>query len=72
MIAWLWSLIVSALVWLSADPHSIAVEPARCSAAVAVARATVLGAPDRRAGVESVETGTVASGTSCVTCVKGK
>jgi hypothetical protein len=53
--AWFWSWIVSLLVWLSADPRQIATEPARCAAAVAVARATVVGSPSVRAGVESVE-----------------
>ena len=52
--AWLWYWIVSFLVWLSADPHTIATEPARCAAAVAAARATLVGETAVRGGVESV------------------
>lgn len=51
---WLWQLILSFLVWLSADPTVIATEPARCAAAVAAARATLVGANPRGDGVEGV------------------
>jgi len=52
---WLWQLVLSFLVWLSSDPHTIATEPARCAAAVAAARATLVGAAARGGSVESVE-----------------
>lgn len=51
---WLWQMVLSFLVWLSADPHVIATEPARCAAAVAAARATLVGAVRSNDGVESV------------------
>lgn len=57
MIALFWKWVVSLLVWLSADTHAINVEPARCAAAVAAARATVVGADAVRMGVETVEKG---------------
>lgn len=57
MIALFWKWVVSLLVWLSADTHSINAEPARCAAAVAAARATVVGAAPVRMGVETVEKG---------------
>lgn len=52
---WLWQLILSFLVWLSADPHTIATEPARAAAAVAAARAALLDSGHRDDGVEVVE-----------------
>lgn len=52
---WLWNLILSFLVWLSADTQRLAAEPARCAAAVAAARATLVGEGGVRTGVESVE-----------------
>jgi hypothetical protein len=54
MIAMFWKFVVSLLVWLSADTHRLNAEPARCAAAVAAARAAVVGAGDPRRGVESV------------------
>jgi hypothetical protein len=51
---WLWQWIISILVWLSADPHRLATEPARAAAAVAAARSAVVDAAVVRAGVESV------------------
>jgi len=53
---WLWQWIISLLVWLSADPHRLATEPARAAAAVAAARATVVDAAAVRAGVSKVPT----------------
>lgn len=53
---WLWGLILSFLVWLSADPRTIATEPARCAAAVAAARAALMGEGARDAGVEGMAT----------------
>jgi hypothetical protein len=50
----LWRFVVSFLVWLSADTDRLATEPARAAAAVAAARAAVVGASDPRSGVESV------------------
>ena len=50
----LWAWVVAFLVWLSADPQQLANEPARAAAAVAAARAAVVGAGDPRRGVESV------------------
>lgn len=52
MIALLFRWVVSLLVWLSADQHQIATEPARCAAAVAAARATVVGEGSDRDGME--------------------
>lgn len=52
MIALLLRWLVSLLVWLSADANKIATEPARCAAAVAAARATLVGEGDTRGGVE--------------------
>ena len=49
-----WRFVVSLLVWLSADTDRLATEPARAAAAVAAARAAVVGAGNPRAGVESV------------------
>ena len=64
MFAWMWKLIVAFMVWLSADRHQIATEPARCAAAVAAARAVVCqGADPARkveASVPAVEVPTVA------------
>lgn len=54
MIALFWKWIVSCLVWLSADAHHLNNEPARCAAAVAAARATMVGADAVRVGVEEV------------------
>jgi len=54
MIAMFWKFVVSLLVWLSADTHRLNAEPARAAAAVAAARAAVVGAGDPRSGVESV------------------
>lgn len=51
---WIWQLVISFLVWLSADPHHLATEPARAAAAVAAARAAVVDQAARRDGVESV------------------
>jgi len=55
MIALFWKLVVSLLVWLSADTHSLNAEPARCAAAVSAARASMVGADAVRVGVEAVE-----------------
>lgn len=52
---WLWQLVLSFLVWLSADPVTIATEPARAAAAVAAARAAIVGEDRRDGGVESME-----------------
>ena len=49
-----WRFVVSFLVWLSADTERLATEPARAAAAVAAARAAVVGAGSPRNGVESV------------------
>ena len=49
-----WRFFVSFLVWLSADTERLATEPARAAAAVAAARAAVVGAGSPRSGVESV------------------
>ena len=49
-----WRFVVSLLVWLSADTERLATEPARAAAAVAAARAAVVGAGSPRNGVESV------------------
>ena len=49
-----WRFVVSFLVWLSADTEKLATEPARAAAAVAAARAAVVGAGNPRNGVESV------------------
>lgn len=54
MIALFWKFVVSLLVWLSADSHRLNAEPARCAAAVAAARAAVVGAGSSRDSVESV------------------
>jgi len=54
MMVMLWRCVVSFLVWLSADTDRLATEPARAAAAVAAARAAVVGASDPRSGVESV------------------
>jgi hypothetical protein len=54
MMVMLWRFVVSCLVWLSADTDRLATEPARAAAAVAAARAAVVGAGDPRSGVESV------------------
>jgi len=55
MIAMFWKFVVSLLVWLSADSHAINAEPARCAAAVAAARASMVGEAADRVGVEAVE-----------------
>lgn len=55
MMVWLWQLVISFLVWLSADPHHLATEPARAAAAVAAARAAVVDQAAVRDGVASVE-----------------
>ena len=52
VIFWRW--VVSLLVWLSADTERLATEPARAAAAVAAARAAVVGAGNPRDSVESV------------------
>ena len=49
-----WRFVVSFLVWLSADAERLATEPARAAAAVAAARAAVVGAGNPRDSVESV------------------
>ena len=49
-----WRFVVSFLVWLSADTERLATEPARAAAAVAAARAAVVGAGSPRDSVESV------------------
>ena len=49
-----WRFVVSLLVWLSADTERLATEPARAAAAVAAARAAVVGAGRARDSVESV------------------
>jgi hypothetical protein len=54
MMVMFWRFVVSLLVWLSADTDRLATEPARAAAAVAAARAAVVGAGDPRRGVESV------------------
>lgn len=54
MMLWLWQCVLSLLVWLSADPHHIATEPARAAAAVSAARAAVVDQADNRNGVEGV------------------
>ena len=54
MIALFWKWVVSLLVWLSADASAINAEPARAAAAVAAARAALVGAGDPRDSVESV------------------
>jgi hypothetical protein len=54
MMVMFWRWVVSLLVWLSADTERLATEPARAAAAVAAARAAVVGAGDPRRGVESV------------------
>lgn len=56
MIALLWQWVLSCLVWLSADTTAIEHEPARCAAAVLVARTAVLGAASGSDGVEGVAT----------------
>jgi hypothetical protein len=55
MIAMFWKFVVSLLVWLSADTHRLNTEPARCAAAVAAARASMVGADAVRVGVAAVE-----------------
>jgi hypothetical protein len=55
MIALFWKWVVSLLVWLSADSSAINAEPARCAAAVAAARASMVGETADRVGVEAVE-----------------
>ena len=55
MIALFWKWLVSVLVWLSADTHAIDREPALCAAAVAAARAVVVGESPHRVGVEALE-----------------
>ena len=54
MMVFFWRWVVSLLVWLSADTERLATEPARAAAAVAAARAAVVGAGNPRSGVESV------------------
>ena len=54
MMVMFWRFVVSFLVWLSADTERLATEPARAAAAVAAARAAVVGAGDPRSCVESV------------------
>ena len=54
MMVTFWRFVVAFLVWLSADTDRLATEPARAAAAVAAARAAVVGAGNPRAGVESV------------------
>lgn len=55
MIAVLWKWVLSLLVWLSADSRQIELEPARCAAAVTVARAAVVYSDDHVDSTESVE-----------------
>jgi hypothetical protein len=50
-----WKFVVSLLVWLSADSHRLNAEPARCAAAVAAARASMVGETVDRVGVAAVE-----------------
>jgi hypothetical protein len=57
MIAMFWKFVVSLLVWLSADTHRLNAEPARCAAAVAAARASMVGETADRVGVAAVENG---------------
>jgi len=52
VIAMLLRWLVSLMVWLSADTDRIRTEPARCAAAVAAARATLVGEDAVRGGVE--------------------
>jgi hypothetical protein len=54
MMVMFWRFVVSFLVWLSADTDRLATEPARAAAAVAAARAAVVGAGNPRSGVEGV------------------
>lgn len=54
MMVMFWRWVVSLLVWLSADTERLATEPARAAAAVAAARAAVVGAGNPRDSVESV------------------
>ncbi len=54
MMVMFWRFVVSFLVWLSADADRLATEPARAAAAVAAARAAVVGSSDPRDSVESV------------------
>jgi hypothetical protein len=54
MMVMFWRFVVSFLVWLSADTERLATEPARAAAAVAAARAAVVGAGTPRNSVESV------------------
>lgn len=54
MMVLFWRWVVSLLVWLSADTDRLATEPARAAAAVAAARAAVVGESRARDGVESV------------------
>jgi hypothetical protein len=54
MMVFFWRFVVSFLVWLSADTERLATEPARAAAAVAAARAAVVGAGNPRDSVESV------------------
>jgi hypothetical protein len=54
MMVTFWRWVVSLLVWLSSDADRLATEPARAAAAVAAARAAVVGAGNPRASVEGV------------------
>jgi hypothetical protein len=54
MMVTFWRFVVSLLVWLSADADRLATEPARAAAAVAAARAAVVGAGNPRSGMESM------------------
>jgi hypothetical protein len=58
MMVMFWRFVVSFLVWLSADTDRLATEPARAAAAVAAARASMVGEAADRVGVEAVEKGT--------------
>lgn len=48
MWSWLIGWVTMFLVWLSADPQSIALEDAKAAAAVAAAKAAVMDKPRRR------------------------
>jgi hypothetical protein len=54
MMVMFWRWVVSLLVWLSADTERLATEPARAAAAVASARAAVVGTSNPRDSVEGV------------------
>lgn len=62
----LWRWVISLLVWLSADHDRIATEPARASAAVSAARASILEEMAAKPPVPvPVKSGTVCTSGSC-------